>query len=323
MCVDQASDKSTEPLRVAVAGLGVIGGGVAQRVIDSNPDLTLCAVLVRDTGRARETDLGDALVTNDPDAVLNARPDIVIDALPVADAGRSLIEASLRDGVCIVSANKQAVAGSLRPFHDIAVQTGAGFAYSASVGGGAPMVETVREAVDAGETIVEMTAILNGTVNFVLSAMQSGAAFEAAIADAQRAGFAEPDPTADLSGDDARAKIAILAYEAFGFEIPVANIATTALDSEKAAAIMADGRPYRQISRIVRSANGDASASVDITTVDDPFFQEAVGEDNALRIACASGAIYTCKDKGAGRGPTVNSIFSDLSVLAQRRRANA
>lgn len=319
MCVDTTYQERSDDrdasqgkvLRVGVAGLGLIGEGAALRLI-SDGDYEFCGALVRNAGVPRETIPENILITDDIDAFFGAAPDIIIDALPVADAGRDVIEKALALGIGIVSANKQAVAGSLDAYAEAASQTGAALRYSASVGGGAPMVETVREARAQG-SIIEMTAILNGTVNYILTALANGAAFKDAVRQAQEAGFAEPDPTADLSGDDARAKISILCYEAFGEEIDQNAITTRALDENLAADIVRDGGVYKQLSSIRKNDDGAISASLDFVKLPpNDFFASVRGEGNALRVVLDNGADFSCADKGAGRAPTVDSLFDDL-----------
>lgn len=321
MCVDVIDKAEAEkpvsgasPLRVAVAGLGTIGEGAALCVIDE-ADKVLCAALVGDASKARSDRFAQTLVTEDIDALLDARPDIILDALPVGDAGQVLIEKALSRGISVVSANKQAVAGSIDKFEALARQNDATLSYSASVGGGAPMVETVREAAAEGD-VVEMTAILNGTVNYILTALGDGGSFEEAVRQAQEAGFAEPDPTADLSGDDARAKISILCYEAFGAEIDLKSVPTQALDADLASEILKSGGQWRQLSKIRKHNSGAVIASVTIEKVsDDDFFAGVRDEGNALRVVTETGEDFSCVDKGAGRSPTVASLFSDLEKI--------
>lgn len=322
MCVEAIEKESSkhsvqdvkDKTRVAVAGLGLIGEGAALRLVaDGAYDFS--GGLVRDASKQRAGLPAGTLLADDIDAFMDARPDVVIDALPDGEAGRALIASALARGISVVSANKQAVAGSMADFHAAATCSGAQFCYSASVGGGAPMVETVRRGRKSGD-IVEMTAIVNGTVNFILTALAAGADFDDAVARAQKAGFAEPDPTADLSGDDARAKISILCYEAFGAEIDMDNVETTALDKKLADKIVADGGVYKQLAEICRADDGAVSASLSYVKVaDDDFFASVRDEGNALRVRLADGTVERCAGKGAGRAPTVDSLFADLEII--------
>ncbi|GJL93033.1 homoserine dehydrogenase [Hyphococcus sp.] len=304
-------------LRVSVAGLGVIGEGAALRLAQVDEPYALCAALVNDPTKEREASLAKLRTYSDPDVFLVEHPDVVVDALPSGEAGRRLIEAALSRGISVVTANKQAIAGVLTPLHELASRNKATFAYSPSVGGGAPMIETMRRSRVEGEARV-VSAILNGTVNYILSAMKSGASFNEAIRAAQEAGFAEPDPTADLSGEDARAKISILTYEAFGREFPQNSIRVEALTAERAAEFIKLGGIWKQMSVIKRAGDGGISARVRFERVDeDALFSKVEGEGNALRVLNTNGGEFTCQGKGAGRGPTVDSIFAELEKIAK------
>ncbi|MEZ5893739.1 MAG: hypothetical protein R3C58_11445 [Parvularculaceae bacterium] len=299
-------------LRVAVAGLGVIGEGAALRLADVAEPYALCAALVRDTTKPRAGALSSLRTYSDPNVLLVEHPDVVVDALPSGEAGRRLIEAALSRGIGIVTANKQAIAGSLSYLHELASRNNAPFAYSPSVGGGAPMVETVRKARAAGD-VRSISAILNGTVNYILSAMKAGASFDDAVKAAQEAGFAEPDPTADLSGEDARAKISILTYEAFGREMDQKAIRLEALTKERAEEFMKIGGVWKQLSVVKRAPDGGISARVRFERVDDdPLFSRIEGEGNALRVVNADGGEFVCEGK-ARAAPRPSPAFSPNS----------
>ena len=150
------------------------GEGAALRLGAANPDYEFCAALVREPSRERPN-LNVDQVTNDVLAFLATRPDVVIDALPSGPAGAALISAALDRGVGVVTANKQAIAGSMREFTNLAEESGAAFCYSASVGGGAPFIETIARARKAGD-IAGVEAVLNGTVNFILTSLAHGEA---------------------------------------------------------------------------------------------------------------------------------------------------
>ena len=315
--------KKPEPVSVGVAGLGVIGAGAALRILGTNIDYAFAGALVRNLEKKREHDFEGCRFYGAQEAFLEARPDIVIDALPTGDAGAQLIETALSRGVSIVSANKQGLAGSLSRFQNIAAANGAALYYSASVGGGAPMIETLRRASATGR-ITSVTAILNGTVNFILSAMKNGETFERAIVQAQEAGFAEPDPSADLSGEDAKAKISILCYEAFGREPDQDDVAVEPLTPELAKKIAQSGDAWRQLASFSETEEGDISASVEYRPAgDDVLFNETHGECNALRVTIDDGRHFDCRGKGAGRRPTVESLLADLGDFRRTVQANS
>ena len=321
---DPAPVTATAPVRVAVAGLGVIGAEAAGRVLDSGDVFSLSGILVRRPEIQRDQLFAHQKFVGAPDDIFETRPHLVIDALPSEKTGRELIQSALLRGVSVVSANKQAVAGSLAHFHGLAKKNGATLNYNAAVGGGAPMIETVRRAAAEG-SIKSVTTILNGTVNFILSAMRDGQSFDDAIAQAQAAGFAEPDPSADLSGEDAKAKISILCFEAFGAEPARDLIAVEPLTRELAEKMAVSLEPWKQLAAISVTSDGVPTASVEYRPVgDDPLFTRTQEEENALRVELDDGRRFQCRGKGAGRRPTVESLLADShdfrrSVLSANR----
>lgn len=301
--------------KVAVAGLGVVGEGVALRLAE-DPSYELIGVAARDLTKERDAALREISITDDFETLVGIGPDIIVDALPVGGAGADLINRALCAGVSIASANKQAIAGNMQRFHQLSKENHAQFRYSASVGGGVPMIETIN-AIRGSRDVQELHAIVNGTVNFILTALGDGAEFDAVIADAQRRGFAEPDPTADLSGADAKAKISILSFEAFDREIEANTITPRALDRALAEKIQAEKKQWRQVTRAY--PDGDkVAATIDIVCVEDnPFFAGTRNEGNALNILLTNGDAEEVSGLGAGRAPTVDAIFGDLGVISK------
>jgi len=300
---------SVRALRVALAGCGVVGGGVLPRLL-ADARLEVVGVLVRDPDKVRDPAAPRALLLSDPAALLAREPDVVVEAISDASTGLALIRAALSRGVHVVSANKQAVGGDLPGLTALAESTGARLLYSASVGGGAPLIETVRRAAAQG-SIVRIEAVLNGTCNFILNRLAEGGAFADALAAARDAGFAEEDPTADLSGLDAAAKLAILAYE--GLDRPL-RIEAVARQTLSAGSALPSGR-VRQIARldVASDRTGVAFEAVD----GDALFAELPDEANALRVTLADGRIFTASGRGAGRRPTAESVRADLEDLVE------
>jgi homoserine dehydrogenase len=310
------------PMRVAVAGLGTIGEGAALRIAADTHDYRLSAALVRNAAKRRLDAFSAAVVADRVETLLATRPEAIVEALPDGAAGRALIIAALGNGVSIVTANKQAIAGEMAALTELAARNGAQFRYSPSVGGGAPLVETVAQAANAGR-IAKIEAVLNGTVNFILTSLANGVAFAEAVRRAQIAGFAEPDPSADLSGADARAKLAILSFVAYGREVALDAIEIEALTAEKASAFAQAGGTVKQLATL-QEKDGELTGSVKFMRVDeDPFFRGAQWEANALRAALEDGRVFETRGKGAGRKPTVESILADLGDLRRAKYSGA
>jgi len=297
----------TRVLRVALAGCGVVGGGVLPRLL-ADPRFEVVGVLVRNPDKPRDTLIPDGLVLSDPAALLAREPDILVEAISDASTGLALIRAALSRGVNVVSANKQAVGADLPGLIDLAAANGAHLLYSASVGGGAPLIETVRRA-RTHAPVVRIEAVLNGTCNFILNRLVEGMEFEAALVEARAAGYAEADPSADLTGLDAAAKLAILAHEADCRRLTIQAVVRATLSPTT---ILPTGR-VRQISRFDLS---DDRASVELVSVDgDALFADLIDEGNAIRVSTVDGRVFTAKGRGAGRIPTAESVWTDLVDL--------
>lgn len=294
-------------LRVALAGCGVVGGGVLERLL-KEPRFEVVGVLVRSPDRARDVAIPTGLVLTDPAALLAREPDVVVEAISDASTGLALIRAALTRGVDVVSANKQAVGGDLSALTALASSTGARLLYSASVGGGAPLIETVRRARAHGP-VVRIEAVLNGTCNFILNRLADGIAFDEALKAARDAGFAEEDPTADLSGQDAAAKLAILAHEALDGALSPDAIARETLSGDAA---LPAGRTRQLAGLDVRSDRAQVAFRA---AEGDSLFADLPDEWNALRVTTGDGRTFTARGRGAGRRPTTESVWADLHAL--------
>ncbi len=309
----------SRPLKVAVAGCGVVGGGALARLI-ADRRVEVVGVLVRAPARPRDVPGVSAealapLLVSDIPALLDREPDILLEALSEAEAGHALIRAALQRGVDVASANKQAVSRDPAGLLALAEAHGARLLWSASVGGGAPMVEALRAARAQGP-VAAFEAVLNGTVNFMLERLGDGASFEAALGEARAAGFAEEDPSSDLEGLDAAAKVRLLAFEAFGVMPDEADIPRDILSADSPPAAGA-----RQLCRC-RMDNGRLVAEVRLVAgAVDPLFAALKGEGNALKVIAADGSAVRCRGRGAGRWATAESLLADLSDLAARRLA--
>lgn len=303
------------PVRVVIAGCGVVGGGVLSRLL-ADARFEVVGVLVRDPGKVRDVVASAELLTADPAALLDLEPDLLVEALSEGEAGHDLIRAALERGIDVVSANKQAISRDAAGLASLAEATSARLAYSAAVGGGVPMIETVRIARAAG-SVAGFEAVLNGTVNFMLERLGAGADFADALADARAAGFAEEDPSSDLEGRDAAAKVRLLAFEAFG-ETPGED----AVSCDALSAAFRRFGPVRQIGAC-RRRNGVLEASVSLDAgLSDPLFLGLRGERNALKVYGEDGRVWSCKGRGAGRWPTTESVLADVADIVRARRAS-
>ena len=221
----QARPVSRSPLRVAVLGAGTVGGAVLDGLThhperlasDDGRPITLTAVAVRDLDRARGIGFPADLLTDAP-AHLIADPDtdVIVELMGGIEPARTLIAAALGAGKPVVTANKSVIAHHGPELESAARRTGAAFRFEAAVAGGIPVLGPLAADL-AGNEIVRVRGIVNGTTNYILTAMaEDGRPYDEVLADAQELGYAEADPAGDVEGDDAVNKLVILARLAFG-----------------------------------------------------------------------------------------------------------
>ncbi|HLR92900.1 MAG TPA: homoserine dehydrogenase, partial [Jiangellaceae bacterium] len=219
-------------LRVALVGCGTVGSEVA-RLLQSDGEelaaragakLELAGVAVRRPDKPR-LGINPALVTADAEALVTSPDvDIVVEVVGGLEPAGELIRTALRAGKGVVSANKALLAEEGPALHALATEHGADLYYEASVAGAIPLLRPLRESL-AGDRVVRVLGVVNGTTNFILDEMDThGSSFADALADAQSLGYAEADPTADVEGYDAAAKAAILASIAFHTPVGTADV---------------------------------------------------------------------------------------------------
>ena len=224
-------------LRVAVLGAGTVGREVVRALVERGGSLTsadgapleLAAIAVRDLDRARAAGLPPALLTDGP-AHLVADPaiDVIVELMGGDEPAHTLIAASLAAGKAVVTANKHVIAHHGPELEAIARRTGAALRFEASVGGGIPVLGPLATDL-AANRVTAIRGIVNGTTNAILTAMaEEGRSYDAALAAAQAAGYAESDPTGDVEGHDAANKIVILARLGFGRWLDPAAVALAA-----------------------------------------------------------------------------------------------
>lgn len=219
-------------VRIGLLGLGTVGSAVAKAILDdrgmadrSGVQLELAKVAVRDLAKKRTVDLPAGLLTTDPAEVVNdPQISIVVELMGGENPAFDLISSALSSGKHVVTANKEVLAKRGDALLTAASDAGKRLVYEASVGGGIPILNPITDDLLANR-IDSIRAIINGTTNYILTRMSGeGAAYDVVLGDAQRLGYAEADPTADVDGFDALYKIAILGRLAFGASAPLEGI---------------------------------------------------------------------------------------------------
>jgi homoserine dehydrogenase len=302
----------SEVCSVVMLGLGTVGFGVYQRLLASPDQFRVLGVLVRDRKQYENAGVPSNLLHTTVKSLGELRPTLVLDALPGVEPSGALVESYLSKGVDVVSANKTVIAHRGDSLDRLAQTSGARLRYAAAVGGSAPMLELVSSTGERGE-IESIAAVLNGTCNFVLDRCAEGAALEDAVAEAQRCGFAETEPSDDLSGRDAERKLRILAWKGFGVTLDtVALQALTDDVAKRALSAAGAGAKLRQIARLSRQGSRVVATLEFEPAKPGSLFCALIGEWNALEVKYANGEIIALRGRGAGRWPTTEAVMADI-----------
>jgi homoserine dehydrogenase len=304
-------------------GCGAVGAGVLS-YLEQRPDLfQVNPVLVRHPDL--HSSEGGAVFTSSLDEALADDPDLVIELLGGSEYPADIMCAALRRGSHVVTANKAAVARHYDALHACAEAGKATFSYSAAVGGGSPILETLAR-VRAGGGVCAIEGVMNGTANFLLSRLGEGWDFDAAVAKAQELGFAEADPAADVDGHDAADKLSILIREAFGVAVPPGRIFKQSLRDVAAGepqAALARGEVLKQVGRCRQDPDGSIKAEVRIEALPAAHpLSAARNEENRFLVDDPAGRRRLVLGKGAGRWPSAAAVFADVMDL-QRSLAKA
>ena len=319
---DQFHDQGLfpEPLRVALLGLGTVGLGVYEHACQF-PSIRFTGIAVRDVYKAESNGAPAELITNDPIEAIQADTDLVIELIGGIEPALTLVRSALNSGKHVITANKSLMARHGEELLAIAESRNAKLCYSAAVGGGVPMTETVRR-ISQIESVESLEGVLNGTCNFVLDKVANQVSFADAVLAAQREGFAEADPSRDLDGTDAAEKLVILARE-MGIQLNFKQVGREPLAEAKIEDWLrhrGQNEVLRQVSSLARQDN-DWQAKVELKPLSTSHpFAQTHGEDNRLDLLTAAGSCHRLRGRGAGRYPTSQAVVNDLSELVRELR---
>ena len=322
------------PLRVALAGIGVVGGGVV-RLLEANRDLIarragraieIVAISARDRHRDRGIDLTRYRWEDDMGRLVGADDvDVVVEMIGGADgAALTLARQTLGAGKALVTANKAMIAHHGLDLARLAEQTDTPLKYEAAVAGGIPVIKAIREGASANE-IARVYGILNGTCNYILTQMErNGASFADALAAAQAEGYAEADPTFDVDGIDAAHKLSILAALCFGTKLDIDAVTANGIRNIIAADIReaeALGHRVRLIGMAERdSAKNGGGLYQHVQPCLVPADHPLAYVPGALNAVVAEGNFVGrlfFEGAGAGAGPTASAIVADIIDIAR------
>ena len=325
-----------EPLGIALVGCGTVGSGVARLLLEQSDrlatragrPLTLRRVVVRDPSKPRPVALPAPLVTSDFREVLKDKSiQLVVEVVGGVDWARRAVLDSLAAGKDVVTANKALLAEHGAEIFDAGRRHGRAIAFEASVAGGIPIIAALAQSLAANQ-IISLQGILNGTCNFILTGMaEHERTYADALADAQRRGYAEADPTLDVDGTDSAQKLAILAQIAFGLAVPVSAIPRRGISNIQ----QADLRFAHELGYTIKllaeawldQAEGSArSLAMHVAPVllrhHAPLAQvrDAFNAINVVGDAVGHTLYY---GRGAGQMPTASAVVGDIIDMAVGR----
>jgi homoserine dehydrogenase len=256
---------------------------------------------------------------------VNEPADVVIELVGGIDPVRDVVHAALLRGRTVISANKALIATRWDLFERYTRSPGPRLRYSAAVGGALPVLETIAR-VSRASGIARVRAVINGTCNFVLDQLAAGTPMAGAVALAQQHGFAEADPTADLSGADAAQKLSLIAHAAFGVAADPRDIRCHGIESFTPEAIAALASRKRQV-RLVASCfreHGAIRALVEPEElVATDYLAGARREENRVELVTTTGETLRLAGKGAGRWPTALAVMGDVYDWLESRESRA
>ena len=325
----QPAVREVRSLRVALAGCGTVGLALAVLVRQHREwferrhgvHFEIARVLVRDAVKPRGEALPRHLVTTNRDEFLRSEADVLVELIGGMGTADGLVRDALARGRSVVTANKTLVATHGVALQQLADRHGASLHFGAAVGGGVPVVRTLRGAL-GGHGVRTITGILNGTTNYLLTRLAGGASFSEALADAQARGFAESDPSRDLQGLDAADKIRILAWLAWGIDPSKVAVRVEQLPADPAPlarrAAARDG-VLKYLAGAVRGDGEEARAWVrPVIVPKDHAFAHVRDEENAVHIDSDSLGVVRLQGRGAGGSATASAVLGDLLCVGAR-----
>lgn len=318
-----------KPIKIGLIGLGNVGQGVIN-VLSTNADeitrrvgrpVVVSHASARDLSRKRNVSLdGIELVADAMEIAANADVDIVIEAIGGMEPARSLVLAALQRGKPVVTANKALVAVHGNEIFAASAKAGVPLSYEAAVAGGIPIIKALREGLSANR-ISSLAGIINGTCNYILTQMAvKGQAFDDALADAQKLGYAEADPTFDIQGIDAAHKLTIMASIAFGIPLSFDSVHCEGVSSVTTQDMqIAQSLGYRiKLLGIAQQSEKGVSMRVHPTLVpDDQLIARVDGVLNAVLVQGNSVGPVGFYGAGAGGDATASAMVADLIDVAR------
>mgnify|MGYP001547026759 FL=1 len=321
--------KSDAVVKVALLGFGTVGGSVARVLAASKfPGVELTHIFNRNVERKRRSDAakfvsGSVVWTEDVEEVLRSDVDVVVELMGGLNPTEGWIRKALASGKSVVTANKQLIAYRGAGLAKLAGEHGVHLVHGAAVAGGVPVIPGVLQGL-GGDKVTRLSGIVNGTCNYILSRMEAGADYATVLADAQQLGYAEADPSADVDGYDARAKLCILSRVAMHAELDPDAVATQTIATVEAVDFSYAKELNCTIRQISRAEMEGTVVHARVAPMLVPLASPLAwshGTQNMVVVSGKFGGDVVFSGHGAGGEPTAVAVVSDLLAVAQGCRA--
>jgi homoserine dehydrogenase len=314
------------PMKVALLGFGTVGSAVARLLSEAKiPGLELTHIFNRNVERKRTSDAArhvpsSVVWTENFDDVLNSRVDIVVELMGGLVPAEGWLRKCFAAGKSVVTANKQLIAYRGAALSRLAAKHNVQLMHGAAVAGGVPVIAGVLQGL-SGDKITRISGIVNGTCNYILSRMETGASYAVVLADAQGLGYAEADPSADVDGFDARAKLCILSRIALHAELDPDEVATQTISTVEAVDFAYAKELNCTIRQVSRAQLDGRLVHARVAPMLVPLASPIAwshGTQNMVVTSGKFGGDVVFSGHGAGGEPTAVAVVSDILAVAQR-----
>ena len=324
------ADAQVRPIRIALIGAGTVGSKVASLMLEQSEDLearsgaplVLVGVGVKDASKSRPG-IPKELITADVPGLLAKDIDIVVEVMGGIEPARTHILDAMSRGISVVTANKELLARDGATLAAAAEKNNVDLYYEASVAGAIPLLRPLRESL-VGDRVKKILGIVNGTTNYILTKMdETGASFKDALSEAQKLGYAETDPSADVEGKDAAAKAAIVAQLAFHTRVTIDDVYCEGITKVSASDVkaakemgfviklLAIAERLDDESIVVRVHPAMIPRSHPLASVREAF--------NAVFVEAEAAGSLMFYGRGAGGAPTASAVLGDLVAVARNK----
>jgi len=316
-------------VKVALLGFGTVGGSVAKVLAASKfPGLELTHIFNRSVERKRTSAAAKAVPasvvwTENIDDILKSNVDMVVELMGGLNPVEGWLRRALASGKSVVTANKQLIAYRGASLQKLAAQHKVHLTYGAAVAGGVPVIPGISQGL-GGDQIARLSGILNGTCNYILNRMESGADYATVLADAQQLGYAEADPSADVDGFDARAKLCILSRIALHTELDPDAVSTQSIATIEAIDFSYAKELNCTIRQVSRAQRDGSVVQARVAPMLIPLTSPMAWSHGTPNMVVASGRFgwdVVFSGHGAGGEPTAVAVVSDLLAVAQNCRS--